>query len=51
MVSTGMFEDSKWVDVDGLVGLGAQGLVDAARRFDAGRGVPFAAYARPRTEL
>jgi RNA polymerase sigma factor for flagellar operon FliA len=38
------------VDVDELVGLGAQGLVDAARRFDAGRGVPFAAYARPRVQ-
>jgi RNA polymerase sigma factor FliA len=39
-----------WVDLDELVGLGAQGLVDAERRFDAGRGVPFAAYARSRVQ-
>jgi RNA polymerase sigma factor for flagellar operon FliA len=39
-----------WGELDELVGLGAQGLVDAERRFDASRGVPFAAYARPRVE-
>jgi RNA polymerase sigma factor for flagellar operon FliA len=38
------------VDLDELVGLGAQGLVDAERRFDAGRGVPFSAYARARVQ-
>lgn len=39
-----------WEELDELVGLGAEGLVVAGRRFDAGRGVPFAAYARPRVE-
>lgn len=39
-----------WVELDELVGLGAQGLVDAERRFDAGRGVPFAAYAHARVQ-
>jgi RNA polymerase sigma factor FliA len=39
-----------WGELDDLVGLGAQGFVDAERRFDASRGVPFAAYARSRVE-
>jgi RNA polymerase sigma factor for flagellar operon FliA len=36
------------VDVDELVGLGSEGLVQAARSYDPGRGVPFAAWARLR---
>lgn len=39
-----------WGELDDLVGLGAQGFVDAESRFDASRGVPFAAYARARVE-
>jgi RNA polymerase sigma factor for flagellar operon FliA len=39
-----------WDELDELVGLGAQGLVDAERRFDSSRGVPFTAYARSRVE-
>lgn len=35
-------------EVDELVGWGSEGLVEAARSFDPGRGVPFAAYARAR---
>jgi len=33
---------------DELYGWGAEGLVEAARSYDPGRGVPFAAYARAR---
>jgi RNA polymerase sigma-B factor len=36
--------------LDDLVQVGALGLVAAARRFDPGRGVPFAAYALPTVE-
>jgi RNA polymerase sigma factor for flagellar operon FliA len=32
-------------DVDDLLGAGREGLFDAARKFDASRGVPFRAYA------
>jgi RNA polymerase sigma factor for flagellar operon FliA len=39
-----------WVDLDELVGLGAQGLLEAERRFDSARGVPFTAYARVRVQ-
>ena len=35
---------------DDLVQVGSVGLVAAARRFDPGRGVPFAAYASPTIE-
>jgi RNA polymerase sigma factor for flagellar operon FliA len=35
-------------ELDELIGWGAEGLVEAARSFDPGRGVPFAAYARLR---
>jgi len=33
------------VELDDLVSFGREGLLDAARRFDASRGVPFRAYA------
>jgi RNA polymerase sigma-B factor len=36
--------------LDDLVQVGSLGLVAAARRFDPGRGVPFAAYATPSVE-
>jgi RNA polymerase sigma-B factor len=36
--------------LDDLVQVGSVGLVAAARRFDAGRGIPFAAYAAPTIE-
>jgi RNA polymerase sigma factor for flagellar operon FliA len=36
------------VELDELVASGSEGLVEAARSFDATRGVPFAAYARAR---
>jgi RNA polymerase sigma factor for flagellar operon FliA len=36
------------VDYDDLVGYGREGLLDAARRYDASRGVPFRAYANYR---
>lgn len=36
------------VELDDLIGFGRQGLLDAARRFDATRGVPFPAYANYR---
>src|SRR5437588_179968 len=36
--------------LDDLVQVGSVGLVAAARRFDVGRGVPFAAYAAPTIE-
>ncbi len=36
------------VELDDLVGFGREGLLDAARRFDAERGVPFRSYANYR---
>jgi RNA polymerase sigma factor for flagellar operon FliA len=36
------------VEMDDLMSFARQGLLDAARRYDAARGVPFAAYARLR---
>jgi RNA polymerase sigma factor FliA len=33
------------IDMDELASFGREGLLEAARRFDAGRGVPFRAYA------
>lgn len=36
------------VDLDDLLGYGREGLLDAARRFDESRGVPFRAYANYR---
>lgn len=36
------------VELDDLLGFGREGLLDAARRFDAGRGVPFRSYANYR---
>jgi len=36
------------VDLDDLVAYGTEGLLGAASRFDSARGVPFAAFARPR---
>jgi RNA polymerase sigma factor FliA len=36
------------VELDDLLGYGREGLLDAARRFDATRGVPFRAYANYR---
>lgn len=35
----------KGVDLDDLLSAGREGLLDAARRFDASRGIPFRAYA------
>ena len=36
------------VEMEDLVGYGAKGLVEAAARFDGGRGIPFVAFARHR---
>ncbi len=36
------------IELDDLIGYGREGLLDAARRFDASRGVPFRAYANYR---
>ena len=36
------------VELDDLLGYGREGLLDAARRFDPARGVPFRAYANYR---
>jgi RNA polymerase sigma factor for flagellar operon FliA len=38
----------KGVEMEDLVGYGAKGLVEAAARFDGGRGIPFVAFARHR---
>jgi RNA polymerase sigma factor for flagellar operon FliA len=35
----------RWVEPDDLVSHGRQGLLEASRRYDPGRGVPFRAYA------
>lgn len=40
----------KGVDVDDLVGYGVLGLIEAVDRYDAGRSVPFEAFARPRIQ-
>src|SRR3954468_12623584 len=40
----------KSVDVDDLVAAGMLGLIDAANRYDAGRGIPFEAYSRRRIQ-
>jgi RNA polymerase sigma factor (sigma-70 family) len=39
---------SRGVEFDDLAAYGAEGLLDAAARFDPTRGVPFDAFARPR---
>jgi RNA polymerase sigma factor for flagellar operon FliA len=40
----------KSVEMDDLVSAGMLGLIDAADRFDEGRGIPFEAYSRRRIE-
>jgi len=38
------------IDVEEIYAAGLQGLIEAAGRYDAGRGVPFSAYARRRVK-
>ena len=40
----------KSVDIDDLIAAGMLGLIDAADRFDASRGIPFEAYSRRRIQ-